>query len=73
MLTAGESGPFDNAVGGICSIQCMLHVVYAVHSVCFAQCMLKLVNAILGVYCTRWMLYSVFTLDHGMKRWRGMT
>jgi len=48
----GESRSRDDAVRGVCSIQCMLNSVYAVRGVC----------------CTRWIQNLVLTLDHGMER-----
>jgi len=36
-------------------------------------CMMYLVYAVLGVCCTRCVLYSVLTDDHGMEKWRKMT
>jgi hypothetical protein len=56
-LGAGDSRCWDDAVRGVCSTRSMQFAVYAVLSVC----------------CTRCMLYSVLTLDHGMERSRGMT
>jgi len=56
-LGAGDSRSWDDAECCVCSMQCMQYAVYAV----------------LGVCCTRSMLYSVLTHDHGMERLRAMT
>jgi len=48
-LGAGDSRSWDDAVRGVCSTQCMLHLVCAVLGVCYTWCMLCSVYAVLGV------------------------